>query len=63
VAGIVLSLYALKTAPVGIVTTISQMTPVILIPTERILFGKRISLRALFGTSMAVAGTGLLFLY
>ena len=63
VAGIVLSLSALKAASVGIVTTISQMTPVILLPVERLLFGRRITPRALVGTSIAVAGTALLFLY
>lgn len=63
VAGIILSLYALKAAPVGIVTTITQMTPIILIPVERVLFKKRVSPRALLGTTVAVAGTAVLFLF
>ena len=34
VLGIILSLYALKMAPAGIVTALMQMSPVILIPLE-----------------------------
>lgn len=62
VLGIVINLKAFTLAPVGIVTTFNQMTPVLLLPLERLFFKRRASKGALVGTFGAVAGSVLLFL-
>ena len=62
VGGIISTLYALTMAPVGIVTTIMQISPIMLLPVDRFVFKKRIPVGAVFGTLMAVGGAMLLFL-
>jgi drug/metabolite transporter (DMT)-like permease len=63
VLGMILTLYALSLAPVGIVTTIMQISPIILLPVDRFLFKKVIPAGAVFGTLLAVGGAALLFLF
>lgn len=63
VLGIILTLYALQLAPVGIVTTITQISPVILLPVEAVFFKRKISPAILTGTLVAVAGAALLFMF
>lgn len=63
VLGIVLTLYALTLAPVGIVTTLMQLSPVMLLPIERFAFKKRVTSGAVAGTVLAVAGAAFLFLF
>jgi len=63
VAGIILSLYALNWAPVGIVTTLMQVSPIMLLPVDILVLKKRVSIGAVLGTFLAVAGAVLLFLY
>ncbi|GAB4573131.1 MAG: DMT family transporter [Anaerolineae bacterium] len=60
--GVWLSLVAVQNAPLGIASTLMSLPPVILLPVSRILFGDRITGRAIFGTIVAFAGTALLFL-
>jgi drug/metabolite transporter (DMT)-like permease len=62
VLGIVLNLWALSIAPVGIVTTLSQMTPVLLLPLEKYILKRPVSPLASIGTIIAVVGTVLLFI-
>jgi drug/metabolite transporter (DMT)-like permease len=62
VLGIIMNLTALNLAPVGVVTTLSQTTPVILLPLEVYLMKRPISRTAVLGTITAIAGTTLLFL-
>lgn len=62
VLGIILNLQALKMAPVGVVTTLSQLTPVMLIPLERFMLKRHIAPAAVAGTILAVAGSVLLFI-
>ena len=62
VLGIVLNLWALSIAPVGIVTTLSQMTPVLLLPLEKYMLKRPVSPLASIGTIIAVVGTVLLFI-
>jgi drug/metabolite transporter (DMT)-like permease len=62
VLGIILSLYALNWAPVGIVTTLMQVSPVMLLPVDIFILKKRVSPVAVLGTCIAVAGTVLLFI-
>ena len=62
VFGMLLALYAFSWAPVGIVTTLMQLTPIMLLPIDRFYFKKHIPMGAVWGTLVAVAGAGLLFL-
>ena len=62
VIGIIFTLYALTMAPVGIVTTIMQVSPVMLLPIDRFVFKKRIPAGGVLGTLVAVGGAMLLFL-
>lgn len=62
VLGIILTLYALTMAPVGVVTTIMQTTPIMLLPIDKFAFKKSIPVGAVVGTFVAVGGAMLLFL-
>ncbi len=61
VIGIIAALYAVKYAPVAIVSTIMQSTPVILVPVEMIVFKKKVSFLSFIGTLIAVAGIAMMF--
>ncbi len=61
VLGMSLTLFALKVVPVGIVSTMGALPPVLLIPISRWVFGERISLHAVWGTLLATAGVAWLF--
>ncbi|MBT3271794.1 MAG: DMT family transporter [Spirochaetales bacterium] len=61
VLGIILTLYALTMAPVGVVTTIMQVSPIMLLPIDKFVFKKRIPIGAVLGTFVAVGGAMLLF--
>jgi len=63
VLGMILSMYALTLAPVGIVTTLMQTTPILLLPIDRYVFHKHITVRAVVGTVLAIAGAGMLFVF
>ncbi len=63
VIGMIANLKALTLAPVGVVITLSQMAPVILIPVEKWVFRQQLAPGAVGGTVVAVAGTVLLFLF
>ena len=63
VLGIILTLYALQLAPVGIVTTLTQISPIILLPIEAAFFGRKITPWIISGTLIAVAGAVLLFMF
>ena len=62
VLGIIMTLYALTMAPVGVVTTIMQVSPIMLLPIDRFIFKKRIPPGAVLGTLIAVGGAMLLFM-
>lgn len=62
VFGMLLALYAFSWAPVGIVTTLMQLTPIMLLPIDRFYLKKHIPVGAVWGTLIAVAGAGMLFL-
>jgi len=62
VFGMLLALYAFSWAPVGIVTTLMQLTPVMLLPIDKFYLKKHIPAGAIVGTLIAVAGAGLLFI-
>ncbi|MEA1911605.1 MAG: EamA family transporter, partial [Spirochaetota bacterium] len=62
VFGMLLALYAFSWAPVGIVTTLMQLTPIMLLPIDRFYLKKHIPIGAVWGTLVAVAGAGILFI-
>jgi drug/metabolite transporter (DMT)-like permease len=51
---------ALKFAPAGIVTTITFMAPLLIIPAGAVFYGTRITLATLCGTALSLAGVALL---
>jgi drug/metabolite transporter (DMT)-like permease len=58
--GMLCYIAALKSAPAGIVTTITFMAPLLIIPIGARLYGTRIGWAALAGTALSVAGVVLL---
>lgn len=60
--GVWLSLIAIQLTQVGIASTLMALSPVLLLPVGRVLFGEQIGLRAVVGTGIALSGVGLLFL-
>jgi len=61
VMGIILNLYALSIVPAGIVSALTQTTPIILLPYERFIQKKTVTLGAILGTIAAILGIFLLF--
>jgi drug/metabolite transporter (DMT)-like permease len=60
--GVWFSLIAVQHAPVGIASTLTSLTPIMLIPLSRIVFKEAITWRAVGGTLLAITGTAILFL-
>lgn len=61
--GVWLSLVAVQKTYIGIASTLMALPPVILLPFSHWLLKERISLRAIFGTVIAIIGVGLIFLF
>ncbi len=61
VAGTTLILISLQFTSVGISSTLTNTTPIFLIPIAYLAFGERITARAVVGTLVAIAGVALLF--
>jgi drug/metabolite transporter (DMT)-like permease len=62
VTGMWLSMVAVQQAEVGIASTLMAMSPIILIPLEGWLFKEKVSMRAVVGTAVALAGAAIIFL-
>lgn len=62
VLALILTLYAFTVAPVGVITAIMQMSPIMLLPFDRWILKKRIPAGAVFGTFLAVGGAVVLFI-
>lgn len=62
VAGVWLSLVAIEHAPVGVASTLMSITPLFLLPISRVVFQEPVTLRAVLGTAVALAGVALLLL-
>jgi drug/metabolite transporter (DMT)-like permease len=60
--GVSLSLIAIRYTETGVAATIIALMPVLIIPPSVVLFGERVSRRAVVGSFLAVAGSALLFL-
>ena len=61
VAGTTLILISLQFTSVGVSSTLTNTTPIFLIPIAYLAFGERITARAVAGTIIAIAGVALLF--
>ncbi len=61
VLGATLILVSLQFTSVGISSTLTGTTPILMIPISFAVFGERITLRAVIGTAVAIAGVALLF--
>ena len=62
VLGMSFQMLALKLAPVGIVSALSQISPLFMLPIDRLLFKKRISINSYIGTLISIIGTLLMFI-
>ena len=60
--GVALSLVALRHAPTGVVATIIATMPVLILPFSILLYREKVSLRAVGGALVAVAGIAMLML-
>lgn len=60
--GVVFSLLAVKYTDTGVAATIMALSPVLIIPPAVIIQKEKVTVRAVLGALVAVAGTGLLFL-
>lgn len=62
VAGMSCQMQAMNLAPVGIVTAISQVSPVLLLPIDKFVLKKKLSGASITGTMISIMGVALLFL-
>jgi len=62
VLGMSSQMKAFTLAPVGIVTTITQVTPILLLPFDYFILHKRLTASSLAGTFLSIAGVAVLFL-
>jgi len=60
--GVWLSLVAIQYARIGIASTLMSLTPVLLIPLVYWIFKEKITIHAVFGTLVAIAGVAILLL-
>ncbi|MCB2308373.1 DMT family transporter [Clostridium estertheticum] len=60
--GVSLSLLAVQHASTGVVSTITSITPILLIPVSIIVFKERIAPREIFGAIITLLGISLLFI-
>ncbi|MBS3783130.1 MAG: DMT family transporter [Anaerolineae bacterium] len=60
--GVWLSLIAVRTAPVGIASTLMALSPIMLIPFDHWLFDETITPRSIVGTVVALGGAAVIFL-
>jgi len=59
---VTLNLFAIQNTEIGVASTLSALTPVVLLPVGYYLFNERFSWRAILGTVIAITGVALLFL-
>ncbi|MDY0288080.1 MAG: DMT family transporter [Sphaerochaeta sp.] len=62
VLGMSSQMKAFTLAPVGIVTTITQTAPILLLPIDKFVLKKKITASSLLGTFISIIGVGILFL-
>jgi drug/metabolite transporter (DMT)-like permease len=60
--GVWLSLIAVRTAPVGIASTLMALSPIMLIPFDHWIFDETVTPRSILGTGVALVGAAVIFL-
>jgi drug/metabolite transporter (DMT)-like permease len=60
--GVVFSLISISRTDVAVAATLMATSPILMLPTVRVLFKEKLSWRAVFGAAIAVIGVGVLFL-
>ncbi|MBP1692638.1 MAG: putative rane protein [Chloroflexi bacterium] len=60
--GVTFLLYAVQTTPVGIASTLSSLSPIVLLPVGYFFFKERFGWQSILGTLLALAGTAIFFL-
>ncbi|MGD2252830.1 MAG: DMT family transporter [Anaerolineales bacterium] len=60
--GVWLSLIAIDSTLVGLASTLMALTPIFVIPMVRIVFREKVSIRAVFGTLVAMVGVAMIFM-
>ena len=61
--GVWMSLVSIQWSYIGIASTLQSLSPILLIPVAHWLFKERITLKAIVGTVIAVAGVAMIFLF
>ena len=61
VVGVVLSLYAITHASMGVAATLMSLSPILLLPVSFLLFKEKITVRAVAGTLVSILGAAALF--
>ena len=59
---VTLTLFAIQNAEIGVASTLTAITPIILLPIGYFFFNERFGWQAIAGTLIAIVGVGLLFL-
>ena len=60
--GVSLALLAVQHAPTGIVSTITSITPILIIPVSMLMFKEKVLPREIFGAMITLGGVSLLFI-
>lgn len=60
--GVWLSMVAVQLVPVGIASTIMATRPILMLPLSKVIYKEKISMRAIIGTLIALAGVSVIFL-
>ncbi|MDP4160101.1 MAG: DMT family transporter [Bacillota bacterium] len=60
--GVSLSLYAVQLAPTGIVSTLTSITPILIIPVSVFLFKEKVRPQEILGAFISLVGVSLLFI-
>lgn len=61
VIGVMLALYAISKTKIGIATTITSISPILLIPLSALIYKEKITIRMVVGTIITIAGASALF--
>lgn len=61
VLGVMLALYAISKTKIGIATTLTSISPILLIPLSALIYKERITIRMVIGTIVTIAGASALF--
>ncbi|MFN3411600.1 MAG: DMT family transporter [Exilispira sp.] len=61
VLGVMLALYAISRTQIGIATTITSISPILLIPLSALIYKEKVTIRMVAGTIITIAGASALF--